>query len=683
MKTVERRAEKYRKRLQRLKKDHPSPRSKVNKLLRQISGTALRKTLLFHTAVAEEVRTKYAHSRRESDRQVIARIVTGKILRKYRLQRLAEEVFGFSRRRWRKLGNENVCGYQRKKHKGIAVKLRSTVRLFFSRDDVSRITTGKKQTVTKEKIKMQKRLLVDSMKNLHLKFLAEQSNLCLSYSLFCTLRPYWVVHPTLSDRETCMCKQHENLGFIAKKLHQMHIIDTSNLETLTQAITCDTTNKQCMYGECEECINNTYALTSHYRATDLVFYLQWATVDKEHRNDPGTAAKITVKKEFECSQEELVNMFAVSLQNFRRHLYNIRQQYAFSRALKLNLPANECVVHVDFSENYSCKYSSEVQAVHFGASHQQATLHTGVYYVGQAPTPTSFCTVSASRLKGPPAIWQHLEPILREIRERCPDVTTVHFFCDGPCTQYKQRGNFYLFCTEIYKKGFTRGSWNYFEASHGKGAPDGVGATLKRRADRLVSQGVDIPTALSLYQALSEGQSKVKLFYIEEQTVEEAVKEMPADLPAIPSTMRLHQVVTLSPGKIFYRDVSCMCSATGNLECDCQKTKYFSFNPTEDPIRPAPDEVQWHNPEVVGKWCALVYDHTIYPGIIQEVNETHCQVKCMHRVGENRFFWPLRDDLHWYPFEDVLTLIPTPENVTSRHMAIARAVWDTLAIREM
>ncbi|XP_056454193.1 uncharacterized protein LOC130388732 [Gadus chalcogrammus] len=532
---------------------------------------------------------------------------------------------------------------------------------------------------------MQKRLLVDSMKNLHLKFLAEQTNLRLSYSLFCTLRPYWVVHPTLADRETCMCKQHENLGFIAKKLHQMHIIDTSNLESLTQAITCDTTSKQCMYGECEKCSNNTYALTSHYRATDRVSYLQWATVDKEHKNDPGAASKITLKKEFECSQEELVETFAILLQKFRRHLYNIRQQYAFSRALKLNLPANECAVHIDFSENYGCKYSAEVQAVHFGASHQQATLHTGVYYVGGASAPTSFCTVSASRLKGPPAIWQHLEPILREIREGFPDVTTIHFFSDGPCTQYKQRGNFYLFCTEIFKKGFTRGTWNYFEASHGKGAPDGVGGTLKRRADRLVSQGVDIPTALSMYQALSEGQSKVKLFYIQEQAVEDAVKEMPADLPAVPSTMRLHQVVTLSPGKILYRDVSCMCSATGNLECDCQKTKSFSFNTTddhtEDPIYSQPEEVEWHSPEVVGKWCALVYDHTIYPGIIQEVNETHCQVKCMHKVGENRFFWPLREDLHWYPLEDVLTLIPPPENVTARHMAIARELWDALASR--
>lgn len=49
---------------------------------------------------------------------------------------------------------------------------------------------------------------------------------------------------------------------------------------------------------------------------------------------------------------------------------------------------------------------------------------------------------------------------------------------------------------------------------------------------------------MPLYQALNDGLTKVKLFYIQEQDVDDAVKEMPADLPAVPSTMRLHQVFT-------------------------------------------------------------------------------------------------------------------------------------------
>ena len=131
-----------------------------------------------------------------------------------------------------------------------------------------------------------------------------------------------------------------------------------------------------VYGECEKCSSNSYPFTSNYRATDRVSYLQWATVDKVHKNNSGATSKIILKKDLECSQEMLVEMFATLLQKFRRHLVNFRQQYAFSRALKLNLPANECAVHVDFSENYGCKFSAEVQSVHFGASHQRWGLES-------------------------------------------------------------------------------------------------------------------------------------------------------------------------------------------------------------------------------------------------------------------------------------------------------------------
>lgn len=146
-------------------------------------------------------------------------------------------------------------------------------------------------------------------------------------------------------------------------------------------------------------------------------------------------------------------------------------------------------------ENYLWKYSAEIQAVHFGASHQQATVHTGVLYVGKDASPFCFCTISQSKQKGPPAIWQHLEPVLDYIQAHHPSVSVVLYFSDGPCTQYRQKGNFFLFSTELSKRGFVSGTWNFFEASHGKGAPDGVGGVLKRLADQLVSQGHDIPDA--------------------------------------------------------------------------------------------------------------------------------------------------------------------------------------------
>ncbi|WAR13571.1 LOW QUALITY PROTEIN: hypothetical protein MAR_027751 [Mya arenaria] len=53
---------------------------------------------------------------------------------------------------------------------------------------------------------------------------------------------------------------------------------------------------------------------------------------------------------------------------------------------------------------------------------------------------------------------------------------------------YRCKTNFYLFATKLFDLGFSEGgSWNFMEAGHGKGAPDGVGAALKRNADALVN----------------------------------------------------------------------------------------------------------------------------------------------------------------------------------------------------
>ena len=139
-----------------------------------------------------------------------------------------------------------------------------------------------------------------------------------------------------------------------------------------------------------------------------------------------------------------------------------------------------------FPKNYCCGYSSEIQSVHFGASHNQATLHTGIMYVDQDTV--SFYTISDSRRHDPAAIWSYLSQVFEYIRHNHSEVNTVHFVSDGPTTQYRQKKNIYLFCTHLYKEGSAGGgSWNFSEAGHGKGAVDGVGGVLNRTADDIIS----------------------------------------------------------------------------------------------------------------------------------------------------------------------------------------------------
>jgi len=89
---------------------------------------------------------------------------------------------------------------------------------FYVRDDVSRTTAGKKETITRNKMKMQKRFLLETLENLHRKFKSENRTMSVSYSMFCRLRPFWVLLPDLKSRDTCLCKLHENLSLMAEIL---------------------------------------------------------------------------------------------------------------------------------------------------------------------------------------------------------------------------------------------------------------------------------------------------------------------------------------------------------------------------------------------------------------------------------------------------------------------------------
>ena len=85
------------------------------------------------------------------------------------------------------------------------------------------------------------------------------------------------------------------------------------------------------------------------------------------------------------------------------------------------------------------------------------------------------------------------------------------FFSDGPSTQYKQKNNFYLFTPRIFKYGFKQGTWSFFESGHGKGAADGIGGTLKRIADRIVSHSTDISNVHEFIHFKQVYQNKVIL----------------------------------------------------------------------------------------------------------------------------------------------------------------------------
>jgi hypothetical protein len=64
----------------------------------------------------------------------------------------------------------------------------------------------------------------------------------------------------------------------------------------------------------------------------------------------------------------------------------------------------------------------------------------------------------------------------------------------------------------IFYLNFLGGSWNFHEAGHGKGIPDGIGGSIKRSADAKVGYGAEIMDAASFVKELNKILRKMSEF---------------------------------------------------------------------------------------------------------------------------------------------------------------------------
>jgi hypothetical protein len=548
-----------------------TPRSKTCALLREIPNAParVRKALLYHNVMIDELKQSGVNKAQKMRRR--------KLLNKYRL-------INFARKSGDQLPSktkQNATNMRCTRTDSLDTETIRLVKEFYERDDNSRITTGKKQTITKNKEKKQKRLLLDTMVNLHEKFDAENIESNISYVTFTRLRPFWIRPPTAKDRDTCLCKKHENAQLMADKLYQLKVLKGKHCENLLQSVCCDVNEKTCMFRECSTCCDRDiqFVVDGAPQDNSVVVWSEWAATSKDYvKNGETKTAKLTTKTVRRGTLKELKEKFSSTLRNeICRHVYIIRHQFRAYRSLKETVQSNEAVVHIDFSENFACKFASEIQDTHFGASNRQASIHTGVVYTSDGLQ--SFATISDSYRHDPPAIWSHLKPVLCNLQQTNSDITDLHFFSDGPTTQYRNKINFFLLSTQIYSLGFSCATWNFFESGHGKGAPDAIGGAVKRRADAMVNMGCDIADAHALYSALKKDESCISKYFVDGADIEAMDRRNLHLLTAIVGTMKLHQLHTDTEFSVSYRNLSCFC--TRPTLCNCYNLQKKLFPATE------------------------------------------------------------------------------------------------------
>ena len=174
--------------------------------------------MLFAKTLSSEIRE--AGKEEKNSKQNIRSVISGKILRMYKLIHYAAKRTNTDRRKLSKelseVINPNISkrGFEPNPYKAVIN--------FYNHDDVSTTLPGKRDAskVKQGKPRIQKRVLKDCLSNLHQKFVSEHTNMWCSFTSFARMRPKNFVPVNFANRRTCLCTQQQNYALKLKMLRK-------------------------------------------------------------------------------------------------------------------------------------------------------------------------------------------------------------------------------------------------------------------------------------------------------------------------------------------------------------------------------------------------------------------------------------------------------------------------------
>lgn len=191
------------------------------------------------------------------------------------------------------------------------------------------------------------------------------------------------------------------------------------------------------------------------------------------------------------------------------HDFLAKSQGAYLSKKKENIDNGEFVVCLDFAENYSFHIQDAIQAHHW--SNSQATLHPYIIYYreNEKRKHLNYVVISEKVTHDSSAVHLFNSKLIKFLKSKFPDNTIqkIVYFSDGAVSQYKNKFNF-INLAKHYTDFGVFAEWNFFATSHGKGACDGVGGTVKRQAYRASLQRVNNNQHITNPQQLFEWASK-------------------------------------------------------------------------------------------------------------------------------------------------------------------------------
>lgn len=389
---------------------------------------------------------------------------------------------------------------------------------FYNDDDISRVMASVSDTVTMtvdgEKRKVQKRLLLLGLKELHVLYKEHNPRNPVSFSLFAKLRPKNCILPGKSGtHSTCVCVIHQNVKLLLeavdlKSLTAGKDFELHDYKDCIKMIVCKNPGESCFLNMCQRCpgVNQLHTYLSEILSESLieeVKYAYWTETDR--------STLMTVLSPVKDYLDELCE----SLIKVKSHSFIAKKQSAFIKEKTDNLKMGQLLVKWDFAQNQPYAIQDASQAFHW--NNDQFPVFPCIYfYKTESEIVRKNCIfLSDSNKHDTSAVYTIQTQLIKDIKMNVPKVKRIIYVSDGAKQHFKNK--FQMCNLKNHKKDFNiSAEWHFTATAHGKSSCDGLGASFKREAFRASMKAkateslINIKTIIAWAKAHYRG---AKIFY--------------------------------------------------------------------------------------------------------------------------------------------------------------------------
>ena len=265
-------------------------------------------------------------------------------------------------------------------------------------------------------------------------FKKENPDRKIGFSTFALLRPKWCIPVGAAcTHNVCVCIYHQNVKLMLAAMNSSH-----HYRQIMEMCVCDVDNYDCMMGHFDDCLDPS-VLKSFLRNELLKTVDPDGTIQFNQWVSTNRSQLVEEESKFDNFIENLVGKFG----KLTEHHYVAKKQVEFFKQLKENIQFEECVVMLDFAENYSFLVQDAAQGFHWNNS--WATIQPFViYYVDGSGklAHKSYVYISDHKTHDTIMVYSFLKHFYEHyVSNKFPFLHKVFYFSNGSAAQYKNFKN--------------------------------------------------------------------------------------------------------------------------------------------------------------------------------------------------------------------------------------------------